>query len=292
MFLFIALLVLVGIIAVAGFFGFKQVRKIQDNMNVMFHRQTQSCTMADVDQEVEKRVRSEVNKAMTLERRRLQEMQETYVDMIETLRAGERGVPTGCPFASKKGSVQCPFKQEGGAGRGGGGGDCLKTQLPFTKPPVTKRTRKVLEARENDREDEEDATSMPSTTAHVTAASSSSSSSSSSASNSKKKKKRRKREKKEKRRKKRKASDAEMSEVGQSTAEFVQSTAKAEEPHSEVEAPELSSRPQSPEKQALEQPPEKKARPASGVSDIDDVIVETMSDVSISELIAAASTTV
>ena len=55
MFIFIALLIVVGLIAVAGFFGYKQFRKLHDNMNVMFHRQTQACTMADVDQEVEKR---------------------------------------------------------------------------------------------------------------------------------------------------------------------------------------------------------------------------------------------
>ena len=276
MFIFIALLIVVGLIAVAGFFGYKQFRKLHDNMNVMFHRQTQACTMADVDQEVEKRVKTEVDKAMNLERRRLQEMQETYVDMIETLRAGERGVSTGRPAPSRttdaaappphpppSSSPKCPFSTKDGG-------------MPKTRPHVTRGMREMLQTDVRGKDDSDG-----------------SSGSSSSAKKKKKKERKKEKEKKKALRRKCKAEKDKKTRAAQDREDIDHlkhlEEGKEEESaaQSEVEAPELLPTPSS-------SAGRKRARgePASdSMSDIDDVIVQTMSDVSMSDLIVGGGVT-
>jgi hypothetical protein len=263
MMIFIVLLVVVGIVAVAAFFGYKQIRKLQDNMNVMFHRQTQTCTMADVDQEVEKRVKSEVDKAMNLERRRLQEMQETYVDMIETLRAGERGVPTGRPAPSRTTDTVMPSPPQSPS---------KHQPLPKKHPPII--TRRVIQPSTLEKDDSDNSSSSSDIHTAKTATMT-------------EKKKKRKDQKhyvhKAKKDKKKNAARDHDGEDGRQESAV----------QSKVEVPErpTSSR-SSREKRARVEPAIGSASDSasdtasdSSVSDIDDVIVQTMSDVSMSDLI-------
>ena len=78
----IILLLFVGLIVVGGYFGFKQLQKLLENMKILHHRQSQSVTLGDVDSVVETRVETAVSEAMSLERRRLEEMYQTAMEQV------------------------------------------------------------------------------------------------------------------------------------------------------------------------------------------------------------------
>lgn len=80
--MFIVLLCLVGLIVVGGYFGFKQLRKTQEDQKILHHRQSQSVTLGDVDSRVEVRVEAAVTEAMSLERRRLEEMYQAAMEQV------------------------------------------------------------------------------------------------------------------------------------------------------------------------------------------------------------------
>lgn len=82
MMMFIILLCMIGIIVVGGYFGFKQLRKSQETMKVLHHRQSQSVSLGDVDSRVEARVEAAVSNAMSMERRRLEEMYQTAMEHV------------------------------------------------------------------------------------------------------------------------------------------------------------------------------------------------------------------
>ena len=78
----VILLCFVGVIIVGGYFGFKQLQKLLENMKILHHRQSQSITLGDVDSVVETRVEASVSEAMSLERRRLEEMYQTAMEQV------------------------------------------------------------------------------------------------------------------------------------------------------------------------------------------------------------------
>ena len=81
----IIVLIFVGLIGVGGYFGYKQLKKLLENMKILHHRQSQSVSLGDVDSVVETRVENAVAEAMSLERRRLDEMYTAAMEQAERL---------------------------------------------------------------------------------------------------------------------------------------------------------------------------------------------------------------
>lgn len=86
----LALVMCAGVLilgVLAGAYGYRKLRALQEADARLENRQDQACTLADLDRMVQERVEQRVKEAMSLERRRLAEKHEELNGLIGDVQA-------------------------------------------------------------------------------------------------------------------------------------------------------------------------------------------------------------